>query len=301
MARMNREILVPYLQDVCALHLKKKKCQDRAEELRGDCERIRHNAENLPKPFLQSEDGSTVFGPLAHIGCLGLIIAFGFIILCGTGETLISGYTQTMGEDTSGLLTIGAILVVVLFVLDKFVGKKNKETIRKQNEMATIRWRRELSSRRTTAKEKSEPIMQQIEKLENEIQSIDVLLSKAYSANLIPSRYRDLYAAVYLYDWFSTGISDDMDMALNTYVLEQIKSRLDTIIRNQAEQIINQRAILANQARTMNMIERNAQEMREKVFRMNDSLEKQNMYLNMIDSNVAATRFFAEETYKKWN
>lgn len=301
MARMNREILVPYLQDVCALHLAKKKCQEKVQKLKVDCERILRDAENLPRPSLQSEDVSTVFGPLAGIGCMGLMGAFIFLILADVGKALFSGYIQEMDEGTSSLFTIGVVLVVVLFVIDLFVGKKNRETVQRQNEIATNQWRRELSQRRMTAAKKSEPIMQRIEKLEQEIQSIDVLLSRAYAANLIPSRYRDLYAAVYLYDWFSTGMSDDMDMALNTYVLEQIKSRLDTIIRNQAEQIINQRAIIANQARTMNMIERNAQEMREKVSRMNESLEKQNMYLNMIDSNVAATRYFAEQTYKTWN
>lgn len=283
MAKMNREILVPYLQDVCALHLAKKKCQERLENLSMDYEKERERyGHAAPLPMYQHmKEDEKLFGALSIVGFFGVPF-----VLLQWGVT--------------GVL-IDILVAIVLGVLHLTIQKSRQEKARIFDASQRRKYAQDSLEHRKKTNRMCEQYNDKISSLEQEIRTIDGLMDRAYAANLIPSRYRDIYAAVYLYDWFSTGMSDDMDMALNTYVLEQIKSRLDTIIRNQAEQIINQRAILANQARTMNMIERNAKEMREKVSRMNESLEKQNMYLNMIDSNVAATRYFAEETYKKWN
>lgn len=280
MARMNRDILVPYLYDVCALHLAKKKCLEQVENLKRECERVRCELGNVRRPLLMAENTGTGYSRWIAYGCVGLLPLFLFL-----GE---------MG------LVLGFILLTVLCVLHLFAQSSKNEMVQKQNEVIMNRWKQEVAQHDMNINKKCEQINAEIENLKQEALTIDELLNNTYSANLIPSRYRDIYSAVYLYDWFSTGISDDIDMALNIYVLEQIKSRLDTIIRNQGEQIINQRAIIANQAQTMNMIECNAQQMRTKVARMGETLEKQNVYLKMIDSNVAATRYFAEQTYKKW-
>lgn len=299
MARMNREILVPYLQDVCALHLAKKKYQDQIAALHAEAGAVRAGAV-LRRPPMQEKVSGSVFLLGAILG--GYAAVFGLMI----GVPAV--FLEEIGLGEGGLSSFGSILLVGGFITACVCGVLHlltqpfiNDRIEQKNQQDLRNWALQSSRRRASAEAQCDTISNQIRDVERQISVIDGLLAKAYNANLIPSRYRDIYAAVYLYDWFSTGMSDDMDMALNTYVLEQIKSRLDTIIRNQAEQIINQRTIIANQARTMNMIERNALQMRAKVSRMNESLEKQNMYLKMIDSNVAATRYFAEETYKKWN
>lgn len=300
MAQMNREILVPYLQDVCALHLAKRKHQEKITELRAEAVSVRSGAV-LARPAERQKVTSTGFSNAAGfggtaVGC-GLSLIIPILVISLFSNSAADGLT-----DIGNILIIGGALVVGICFVPHLISKSSQNaSIERENQQNLQNWEQQSAIRRANAETRCTQISNEIRDVEQQISVIDGLLAKAYSANLIPSRYRDLYAAVYLYDWFSTGMSDDMDMALNTYVLEQIKSRLDTIIQNQAVQIINQRAILANQARTMNMIERNAQEMREKVSRMNESLEKQNMYLNMIDSNVAATRYFAEQTYKKWN
>lgn len=299
MAKMNREILVPYLQDVCALHLAKKKHQDHIAKLRTEADSVRKGAV-LARPAEKEKVEYTGFMGAASMG--GSAVGCGFLLFIPLFVILAfdNNYDGWLSDLFGILVGGGALVAGVCFVLHLFSKSSRNASIARENQQNLQNWEQQSAIRKANAEARCAQISNEISGVQRQISVIDGLLSRAYSANLIPSRYRDLYAAVYLYDWFSTGMSDDMDMALNTYVLEQIKSRLDTIIRNQAEQIINQRTIIANQARTMNMIERNAQEMREKVSRMNESLEKQNMYLSMIDSNVAATRYFAEETYKKW-
>lgn len=299
MPRMDREILVPYLQDVCALHLAKKKNQDQIAALHAEAEEVRARAV-LPRPDMPEPKSESVFLAGVTLGLmamgLGFVIIFPSILLDGIGFG-----SGGLGSFSDICFTGGIIVACVCGVLHLFTQPSKNNRIRQQNKQALQNWTQQSAKRNAIAEAECAQISNKISGIERQISMIDGLISKAYNANLIPSRYRDIYAAVYLYDWFSTSMADDMDMALNTYVLEQIKSRLDIIIHNQAEQIINQRAILANQARTMNMIDRNERQMRERVARMNVSLEQQNAYLKMIDSNVATTRYFAEENYRKWN
>lgn len=287
MARINREILVPYLQDICALELAKKKLQDREETLRAAADNARRSVENQPDPerYWQDYNGSFL-KTVAGLGVNSVFLSFlvGFFHEEVAQMMLIYGAIAAVAA-----FSLRLIFAILVSIFEFSVNQRNRH-----------RWRKQRKVLRKDKKKSEKTMNLEIPGLQREISGIDGLLARAYSANLIPSRYRDLYAAVYLYDWFSTSMADDMDMALNTYVLEQIKSRLDTIIQNQTQQIINQRRIMAQQAAMNRTIEREAERMRDSVAQMNESLEKQNMYLSMIDSNVAATRYFAEETYKKW-
>lgn len=125
------------------------------------------------------------------------------------------------------------------------------------------------------------------------------LLNQVYDVNIIPGRYRDSYVAMYLYDWFGTSQADDLDMALNTLVLEEIKERLDTLISYQSQSILNQRMILANQQRAYNEQQRHNSLMRAEANRIAASNEERNIYLSMIESNTAATAYFAAAEYLK--
>lgn len=137
----------------------------------------------------------------------------------------------------------------------------------------------------------------QMENLSAERNKIAKALNEVYAANIIPSHYRDMYAAVYLYDFFSTSRSDDLDMALNTYVLEQIKDKLDVIIEKQHTSILNQRLILANQQRSLEEQRAHNAYMRQKIYQIASSIEEQNQYLAMVESNPAATAYFAAANY----
>ncbi len=133
--------------------------------------------------------------------------------------------------------------------------------------------------------------------LSEERKRIAKTLDTVYAANIIPSHYRDMYAAVYLCDFFSTSRSDDLDMALNTYVLEQIKDKLDVIIEKQREAILNQRLILANQQKSLEEQRAHNDYMRQKVYQIASSIEEQNQYLAMIEGSSAATAYFAAANY----
>lgn len=305
MARINREILVPYLQDICALELAKKQRQDRIGSLNTALSEAKYAVQNQTAPeTVHSNYQGYFLSQISRFGIVwfewGLFVAFLVAILEQLGMSSPGDGVVTIlwiviiGVAVGPILAIGAFLLRLILKGVTHIGAFGG-TLQNRHQ-----WRKQKRELKRNERSCEDSATTEIQGLNREIGDIQNLLDQAYAANLIPSRYRDLYAAVYLYDWFSTSMADDMDMALNTYVLEQIKSRLDTIIQNQTQQIINQRRIMAQQAAMNRTIEREAERMRDSVAQMNESLEKQNMYLSMIDSNVAATRYFAEETYKKW-
>lgn len=123
-----------------------------------------------------------------------------------------------------------------------------------------------------------------------------------YSADVIPTKYRNDYAVMYLYDWFKHNRrANDMDLALNTYVLEQIKDRLDKMIAQLEEAIINQRIIIANQRQSMEEQKRHYAYMEQKARTAVANQEEQTQYLEMLDSKLAVDNFFNAANYLRKN
>ena len=106
-----------------------------------------------------------------------------------------------------------------------------------------------------------------------------------------------MYVAVYLYDWFSTSMADDLDMALNMYVLEEIKDRLDQIIDMLYESLVNQRMMLNNQMKTLEQQEQYHTDMIDKLNRLQLSAAEHSAYLGMIEANTSAMAYFSAAEY----
>ena len=71
------------------------------------------------------------------------------------------------------------------------------------------------------------------------------LLQKAYQVNIIPMQFRNLYTIYYLHEFISTS-RESLSAALLHCDLNEIKAKLDKIIAQQQEVIIQQ-AIIASQ------------------------------------------------------
>lgn len=85
-----------------------------------------------------------------------------------------------------------------------------------------------------------------IEELLKTKQEVDVelnhaveLLEKEYDLNIIPTKFRSLEAAYYIYDYFASSNERLSDILLQLN-LDEIKSKIDTIIQNQQTIILNQ-------------------------------------------------------------
>ena len=98
-------------------------------------------------------------------------------------------------------------------------------------------WKQQELSRIQEEKSKIESLQQEIQ---SEINTISSALEKAYSINIIPKQFRDIYGIYYLYDYLSTS-NESLSSALMQANLEAIKQKLDQMIQLQSEMLIEQR------------------------------------------------------------
>ncbi len=84
-----------------------------------------------------------------------------------------------------------------------------------------------------------EDLQNQLTQVESGIAKATSLLEKEYALNIIPSKFRNLAAMYYICDYFNSS-SEPLTSILLQLNLDEIKSKLDTIIANQQQIIINQ-------------------------------------------------------------
>ena len=293
MAKYDREFLIPYLEDVCALHLSKKRLEQMISESENEIGQIQLAAlEKVKQPSLDPYVGD---GDLVGMGtgCLGAVLNFLALVLL-----FASFFEDSPGPMLVLFLIVGAAGTVLIVRSFGAKDRANAE-ITATNEMKINKYAAAQDNALASVEPHVNVVQERIKQYEAEIVKIDALLERLYGVNIIPKWYRDIYPAVYLYDWFSNSRADDLDLALNTLVLEQIKDRLDTIILYQSEVIINQRIMIANQQRSMEQVERHHQELVRKLNNLQASAEEQNMYLSMIEGNTAANAYFSAANYLK--
>lgn len=85
----------------------------------------------------------------------------------------------------------------------------------------------------------------------NELEALENILEKGYSVNIIPTQFRkNLYAIYYLYDFISSS-NQSLSTALLHFDLNEIKTKLDKIIEQQQNIIIQQSIIMAQNKEKM--------------------------------------------------
>lgn len=294
MARYSRTFLVSYLRDICSLYYTKQKLTSLIEKCNQEAEQIPLRARNsVVKPHYENE-ASVSFPWQGGCGCAMAVLCLIWIPIAIIDSAIYINGTSPAIPFT---MMIAGICVFYYF---RSIRKDKVNQIREANEAKLKQYEVDMWVAAEATKPDVDKICAKRDFYAAECEKVDELLKKAYQANIIPGRYREMYAAVYLYDWFSNGLSDDLDMALNTFVLEVIKDKLDIIIKNQAEELINQRIMIANQQKSMEQQERHHRELMGKLDEIQTTEEERNSYLQMINANTATSAFYAQATYLRY-
>lgn len=307
MAKYKREFLVPYLQDICALYIAEKKIDDKISRTQREIRTVNSNVKYPDKPTKEhypATSGRNLAVNIIYMLTLGLSITFIFVAL---SVALVLWLSDELQFLTDPILLVPMSIGVLLFLISRpFRILKRKNDIRDDEayKKTTEQYKQECKKYELQCIEVEacraaniDNLNRRINKLDKERNKIQKLRTNAYNVNIIPGQYRNIYAAIYLYDYFSGSQEDDLALALNTFVLEQIKDRLDRIIENQSEMILNQYAIISNQQRAMEQQERHHAELCRKLDHIKTSNEERNTYLSMIESNTATAAYFAAADY----
>lgn len=118
-----------------------------------------------------------------------------------------------------------------------------------------------------------------------------------YSVNVIPSRYRTIHAAYFLYDYFESGRETDLDKIIQTMLLDEIVRKMDKLIEQNSEILLNQRMMLAQQERRERDDHNRHLEQMRQIARLEQNQQRQLDNQNMIARNQQVTNFFLEADY----
>ena len=281
----DREFLLPYLENICALQLQNRKIRKELAGLTQEREKyqgyLKTGGVNRPSfPNLEPvASGGRVF--IMVIGILSVLIAFIVSPSMGRSDAWVGWFL--------GLIGLAFVIGSGRSMYNASVRNTELESTYESNRR---RYDHQHLKNRELASQKLPEIQEKLEHLTGERNKIHELLEKAYSVNVIPMQFRALYPAVYLFQWFSTSSSADLDHALSMYALNEIKDRLDTFIENQAEMMINQKIMIANQMKNMQMQQEAQAQLMARLDQIEATEEERNRYLSMIESNTATTAYF---------
>lgn len=138
------------------------------------------------------------------------------------------------------------------------------------------------------------PLKNRVAGISDEWKKADKLLQEAYSVNIIPQQYRNIYAIWFIHDFINTS-NESLTTALLHCDLDEIKQKLDTIIEQQREIIINQAVLMAQNAQ---MIEQNQQTL-NRLAGIEQNTERASQYAQIASNNAEACAWIGMANYIK--
>lgn len=292
MAQYDRKILVPYLQDVCSIELL---CVKITREINESTNRIRQYHSVINRKIINPEKPKySDFEPEENIGDSLAIIAWIFLLFLG-------GLWLMRWSIILGLIPVG--LGATLTICFMYADKKEKKEIKSEYQRKLQYWEEtiEQNEKARTEVPKYYTALQQEQKknkvLQSRLYDAQTLRKNLYDVNIVPKQYRNIYVAYYLYDYFSTCRENDLDKIIQTMLLDEIKKKLDRIIVQNEQIILNQRIQLALQEQSNQIAAEHHRLELDAIARLERNQELQLDYQNMIIQNQAVTNFLLAADY----
>lgn len=286
MASYDRRILIPYLQDVCAAEMLCRKLEQEIQSAKSESEKfIRWANADYEDPKApewdkyKPDNGKKTGGIVALIiyGGIGLILFPIGLIGVGMG---IAAYLSGAKEQ-----------------------EKCEARAKKEYDAAVKAYKAKCATQkshrenRPAWREKARQLTVKGNDLSEKLKAAKALRNDIYSVNIIPARYRNIHASYYLYDYFDTCRENDLDKIIQTMLLDEIIKRMDKLIIQNQEIILNQRMQIALQETQNRAIADNHREEMRQLARMETNQERQLDYQRMIEANQEMTNFFLTVDY----
>lgn len=292
MAQYDRRILIPYLQDICSIELL---CTRIAREINSSSNQIRNYNAKINRKIVDPEEPKySDFEPEKDLGGDFAVLAWEVFFIC-------IGLWLMRWVFFLGLIPLGIAAIMICGFASE--GKKSKENTEKKYQYAMNTYRNNLKqneiARNSIPKYRNALKLEQqkLSILQNRLTNAQSLRKNLYDINVIPKQYRNIYAAYYLYDYFSTCRENDLDKIIQTMLLDEIKQKLDQIIVQNEQILLNQRIQLALQEQQNQLAADHRRTELEAIARMERNQELQLDYQNMITQNQVVTNFLLAADY----
>lgn len=291
MAQYNHEVLVNYLRDVYSMELLVRKIQENIYSTRKDIQHeqaIVAKAESTPIPTENELSPKKDISPYLIAGFITLFISLGFFTLPTVGAL-------------SGLLGISVSIAIFFWAgsvsSDNTESQEIERRIIKESFQNDIEEYENLLALANSYRAILPSQINDYNTTVSHLQEAKEKLQQVYSVNIIPNKYRTIYVAYYLYDYISSCRETDVGRVLQTMLLEQIIAKLDKIIAQQEEIILNQRMQLAKQDYLIAQSKQQHTEQMKILYGLEKNQQIQNDYLAMTEANTRITNYFVTADY----
>ena len=289
MADYDRQILIPYLRDVCCTEMLVRRLEQDISSYRKEANKFADWANRLyedpkePNRFDYSNNEDSAAGG-----------AFVGVVICLIGLALIR--IPILGVP---VVLYGGIMVWTC--ISEYIERSHRanewyeEALEEYNRKAKQNqsWRNQRPEWRATAQSWRE----KEEQAKSNLNDAKVMREKLYAVNIIPSRYRNIHAAYYLYDFFESCRETDLEKTIQTMLLDEIVQRMDKLIEQNEQILLNQRMMIALQEEQNRTISDNHRENMLRLAEMETNQERQLDYQRMIEANQEVTNFFLAADY----
>ncbi len=268
----NHDVLVNYLNNVRTLEFAKNKLTNEKNNLEYRINDLGHKRE-IPKRLTDFETPLCCIGIMAFIFIVALVIK----ILINSGDWLFSWLNFIQPVLTFALW---GTAIITIFCLIWIIYDETKDQKRYVNE---TNFEEERIKSELYEKENLSEILSEITR---DLTQTETLLDKAYDINLIPQKYRNIYAAYFLYDYISTS-NVNLNEALFHCDLDEISKKLDTIIEQQREIIME---LARSNALNEQIIRQNEETLKHAIAAENNTaLAAQYSQVAAVNTNTIAT------------
>ena len=220
---IDRKILLNYLYQLQVVEFS-------ADKLKQIINRLNYNISRLGKAVQPSKP----YKMGVDLGAIG-----GFLFL--GGKLLYSLNPWGLFSFASGV----GVIIIIVTIVGGLISAASKESDYKEREEEYKRQIAEEAIRVQQELLERDALIEQRDGFQKNLDEAERVMEKAYSANVIPKQFRNLYAVYYLYEYLSTSQST-LESAMLHFDLNEIKAKLDSII-DQQEQIVLQNAISISQ------------------------------------------------------
>ena len=301
MSKFDRAFLIPYLEDLCALYLAKyrlngkiKDAEYRMSQYAGERKVIK------PSPYTYSAvDFATKLCAFGGVFCSvsAFVLFWGLFI---NKELYINGKPSVFMLLCFVVYLIAAVLLSLKAISDYRWNDKWNLEMEAQNKERMEAYEQEVAVaavENENRRKMYEKCVQEREDLKNSLNIISDLIEFAFSANVIQKPFRDAEPVFFLYEWFTSGMSNDVSEALRFFQIEDIRHKMDEIIQRLDVLILLARIDGARKAVYFENQRRNNESMQRKLDQILDESELRTHYLKMMETNVKATAYFSAADY----
>ncbi len=258
----NREVLKNYLNNLQTLEFAKHKLEENCRNIEYKINSLQHKNYGV-----RSRDNQ---------GSL-----WGAFIIMGGGALIAMWLNGLLGGALGILLVPAAVIcgIISVIALVCAVAGCAQESSRYENETIRNQEQQKIDEEEKAYLLSILPVAQQ------DLERTEALLQEAYSINIIPAKYRNIYAAYFLYEYISTSTVSLSD-ALYHCDLDEISRKLDVIIEQQQEIIME---LARSNALNEQIIRQNEQTLKHAIAAENNTaLAAQYSQISAVNSKTVA-------------